>query len=117
MRAGLFRVLFCLALMCAVPLPSQAALHSNAHHKTKHHSARLRWKPPSDASENVAGYNIYRSTDGGKTFEKLNSTPIEHPKYDDATVQSGVSYLYLVKAVDAKGGESGPSNWISLKVP
>jgi fibronectin type 3 domain-containing protein len=117
MRAGLLRVLFCLALISAAPPVMARAQKSAVHHKTKHHSADLRWNPPADSSLKIAGYNVYRSTDGGKTFEKLNTAPIAQPKYVDKTVQSGVTYFYQVKTVDAKGAESGPSNWITLKVP
>jgi fibronectin type 3 domain-containing protein len=37
--------------------------------------------------------------------------------YTDNAVQSGATYLYEVKSVDANGVESSASNQISLTVP
>jgi fibronectin type 3 domain-containing protein len=65
----------------------------------------------------VAGYNVYRSTDGGASFTKLNTSPDSQADYSDATVQSGASYVYQVTSVDASGVESAPSNQFSLSVP
>jgi fibronectin type 3 domain-containing protein len=65
----------------------------------------------------VAGYNIYRSTGGGGSFSKLNASPNSQASYTDSAVQSGTTYMYEVKSVDANGAESGPSNQITLSVP
>ena len=65
----------------------------------------------------MTGYNIYRSDDGGKTFTKLNRLPVAKTEYNDRAVRRGVSYIYLVKSVDNKGAESGPSNKIRVRVP
>lgn len=81
------------------------------------HSIDLSWNAPATSTDPVAGYNIYRSTNGGATFTKLNG-PIETAlDYTDTNVQSGTTYTYVVKSVDASGQESGPSNQISLPVP
>ena len=85
--------------------------------RSQHHSVHLAWHPPANSSKPVAGYNIYRSSNGGKSFSRVNALPIPKPEYDDATVRSGATYLYVVKSVDKKGAESGPSNKFRITVP
>jgi hypothetical protein len=84
---------------------------------TKHHEIQLRWNAPSSSPDPVAGYNIYRSSDGGRTFSRLNSSPNVRLDYNDKTVANGSTYIYMVKSVDKKSMESGPSNQIRLTVP
>jgi fibronectin type 3 domain-containing protein len=112
MRAGFFRLLLCLVLICA----ASSILLTGCKH-IRHHAAYLQWQSPKYSPDEVAGYNVYRSTDGGATFHKLNTSPVGKAKYVDKTVQSGMAYHYQVKSVDKKGVESGPSNQITLKVP
>jgi hypothetical protein len=81
------------------------------------HSIDLNWNAPTTSTDPVAGYNIYRSTNGGATFTKLNGSVDTVLDYTDSNVQSGTTYTYVVKGVDASGQESGPSNQISLPVP
>jgi hypothetical protein len=81
------------------------------------HEIDLTWNAPSSSSDPVAGYNVYRSTDGGASFTKLNSSPESQVDYADSTVQNSTTYIYEVKSVDASGVESTPSNEISLTVP
>jgi fibronectin type 3 domain-containing protein len=81
------------------------------------HSIDLNWNPPSTSTDPVAGYNIYRSTNGGASFTKLNGSVEIMLDYTDNEVQSGTTYTYVVKSVNASGQESGPSNQISLPVP
>lgn len=81
------------------------------------HEIDLNWDAPSSSGDPVAGYNVYRSTDGGGSFTKVNSSPDDQVDYTDSAVQSGTTYVYEVKSVDASGVESGASNQISLTVP
>jgi hypothetical protein len=81
------------------------------------HSIDLTWNAPTTSTDPVAGYNIYRSINGGTTFSRLNGSVETTLAYTDAAVQSGTTYTYVVKSVDASGQESGPSNQISLPVP
>ena len=81
------------------------------------HSISLNWDAPSGSTDPVAGYNVYRSTDGGASFTKLNTSPDTQADYSDTTVQSGASYVYQVTSVDASGVESAPSNQFPLSVP
>ena len=81
------------------------------------HSIDLTWDAPSSSADPVAGYNVYRSTDSGSTFTKMNASPDGQTAYTDNAVQSGTTYVYQVKSVDASGVESSASNQISLPVP
>ncbi len=54
----------------------------------------------------LAGYNIYRSTTAGCNYEKLNSTLLSEPAYTDTTVHNGITYYYVVTAVDTSSNES-----------
>jgi hypothetical protein len=81
------------------------------------HEIDLSWDAPSSSADPVAGYNVYRSTDGGASFTKLNSSPDSQVVYNDTTISSGTSYAYEVKSVDANGVESGPSSQVSVNVP
>jgi Abnormal spindle-like microcephaly-assoc'd, ASPM-SPD-2-Hydin len=81
------------------------------------HEIDLSWDAPTNSADPVAGYNVYRSINGGGSFTKLNASPDSQVTYIDGAVQSGSTYVYEVKSVDASGVESGPSNQISLMVP
>ena len=47
----------------------------------------------------------------------LNGSPESQVSYTDSAVQSGTTYVYEVKSVDANGVESSASNQITLSVP
>jgi hypothetical protein len=74
-------------------------------------SVNLAWDPHLDS--NVAGYNIYRSSEFGKfTSAPLNGAlPVRTTSFTDSTVQAG-TYYYVVKAVDTFGRESDASNLV-----
>jgi len=77
----------------------------------------LAWDAPSSSADPVAGYNIYRSADGGNTYQGLNSSPLTQTSYTDTAVQDGESYDYEVVSVDASGVESTPSNIAIVPIP
>ena len=81
------------------------------------HEIDLSWGAPSSSSDPVAGYDVYRSTDGGASFAKVASVGQAQLSYADKAVQSGSTYVYEVKSVDANGTESDPSNQFSGSVP
>jgi hypothetical protein len=68
-------------------------------------SVELSWD--SGAEPDLAGYRVYRSTDGG-AFEKLADVN-EIPAYSDHAVERGKTYRYAVTAMDKSGNESGRS--------
>ena len=75
---------------------------------------------PANTERDVAGYNIYRSTDPNApkdTWTKLNRSLLERTTYQDDAVESGVKYFYYLTAVDTSGNTSQPSEVVSETVP
>lgn len=68
------------------------------------HSVSLIWI---DTDSGIAGYNVYRSSQTGSGYTKLNSSVMTQTLYTDSTVQSGSTYYYVVTAVNSSGAESG----------
>jgi fibronectin type 3 domain-containing protein len=117
MRAFGVPVVCAALLVAAFPAYANTTTSGHSKHRTAHHWIHLTWKPGLGGTA-VVGYNIYRSNPGHKQhFQKLNGSPVHKAEYDDRKVKSGRTYLYLVKAVDAKGKQSDASNEITLKVP
>jgi hypothetical protein len=54
----------------------------------------------------LAGYNVYRSTQSGKGYKRLADKPLMRTTYSDESVKSGNTYFYAVTAVDKSGNES-----------
>jgi hypothetical protein len=81
------------------------------------HQVDLSWNAPSSSPDPVAGYNVYRSSDGGNTYQVLNSGVDTTVTYVDTLVLSGQPYDYYVTSVDSSGVESVPSNTISVTIP
>jgi fibronectin type 3 domain-containing protein len=87
---------------------SQPSVHS--------HSVVLAWD--ASTSTDVVGYNDYRSGVSGGAYARLNgSIPVLPLTYTDTTVQAGLTYYYVVTAVDSEGTESQYSNEASALVP
>ena len=80
------------------------------------HQVDLSWYAPSSSTDPVAGYNVYRSSDSGTTYQLLNSS-IETTTYEDTAVTPTQTYEYYVESVDASGYTSDPSNTITVMVP
>lgn len=75
---------------------------------------------PANPERDVAGYNIYRSTDPELPKErwlKLTESLLTRTTYQDETVESGKKYFYYLTAVDAAGNTSPPSEVVSDTVP
>ena len=79
------------------------------------HSVNLNWA--GSTSTNVVGYYVYRSTVSGSGYSRLNGTVEAATMYTDSTVQSGMTYYYVVTAVDSSGNESAYSNQSVAKIP
>ncbi len=63
----------------------------------------------------LAGYNVYRSTISGSSYQKINSL-ISEPEYIDKQIVKGETYYYVVTAVNTSGRESGYSNEVKVIV-
>lgn len=78
------------------------------------HTVALSWNP---STSSVIGYNVYRGTQPGGPYTKLNSSLESATAYTDATVVSGTTYYYVATAVDANNVESTYSNQAVAQVP
>jgi fibronectin type 3 domain-containing protein len=78
------------------------------------HNVDISWEPSASA---VVGYNTYRGTVSGGPYTKLTASPIAATSYDDATVQAGTTYYYVVTSVGTDSVESGYSNQAVAAVP
>jgi fibronectin type 3 domain-containing protein len=75
---------------------------------------------PANPEPDIAGYNIYRSTDPDLAkglWKQLNSTLLTKTTFQDRNVESGKKYYYYLRAVDQTGNESLPSEVFSETVP
>ncbi|HEV2913993.1 MAG TPA: hypothetical protein VGX92_11995 [Pyrinomonadaceae bacterium] len=75
---------------------------------------------PANPERDVAGYNIYRSTDPNLPpgqWTKLTDAPLARTTFQDENVESGKKYYYYLTAVDASGNVSLPSEVVSETVP
>jgi hypothetical protein len=75
---------------------------------------------PSNPESDIAGYNIYRSTDPDlpkSKWDKLNSELLTKTTFQDERVETGKRYYYYLTAVDHAGNVSEPSEVVSEVVP
>jgi hypothetical protein len=78
------------------------------------HKAMLGWTPSTSA---VSGYNVYRGTQKGGPYTKLTSSLVPGSSYSDLTVQSAMTYYYVVTSVQSNGMESVHSPEVSATIP
>jgi hypothetical protein len=78
------------------------------------HTVKLTWKA---SSSQVAGYNLYRRTSLEFNYVRINSSPVQGLTFTDDSVESGQTYYYVTRAVDARGFESTNSNEASATIP
>ena len=75
---------------------------------------------PANPERDIAGYNLYRSTDPDlpkDKWSKLNATLLARTTFQDEKVESGKRYYYYLTAVDQVGNVSPPSEVVSETVP
>lgn len=75
---------------------------------------------PANPEADIAGYNIYRSTDPDlprDKWDKLNQTLLTRTTFQDEKVESGKRYYYYLTALDQAGNVSEPSEVVSETVP
>src|SRR5437879_3141614 len=74
----------------------------------------LSWNP---SPSGTVSYNVYRGTQSGGSYQKLNSSPVSTTTYTDNSVLAGQTYFYVVTAVDSRNMESVHSNEVSATIP
>jgi hypothetical protein len=79
------------------------------------HTVSLNWT--ASTSPNITGYNIYRATESGGPYTKVNASLDAGTSYADKTVSSGGTYYYVTTAVNSSSVESGYSNQAEAEVP
>ncbi len=79
------------------------------------HTVDLAWDASSSSS--VTGYYMYRGTQSGGPYSRLNSSPQAATDYSDDSVASGQTYYYVVTSVDTSSQESSYSNQAKVIVP
>jgi hypothetical protein len=84
------------------------------HSRGTTHTVALKWRP---SSSQVAGYNVYRSMTPAGNYVRINSSLVQGVTFTDNTVESGLTYYYVTRAVDALGHESVNSNEARAAIP
>jgi hypothetical protein len=77
------------------------------------HSVSLAW----DTTAEVVGYNIYRASQSGGPYAKINSVIDASTTYSDTSVQAGQNYFYVTTSVSSTGTQSSYSNEIQVAIP
>jgi len=73
----------------------------------------LSWDSYQISGFDLAGYNVYRSITEGRGYVKINSALVTETSYHDAGLNNGVTYYYVVTAVDTEGNETDHSREVS----
>jgi uncharacterized protein YfiM (DUF2279 family) len=77
------------------------------------HSVDLSW----NAAPAVVGYNVYRASQAGGPYSKINPVLEANTTFIDGSVQGGQNYYYVTTAVDSTGAQSAYSNEIQAAIP
>jgi hypothetical protein len=80
---------------------------------TTQHSVALTWSPVSA----VSGYNVYRGTQSGGPYSKINTALDTSTNFTDSSVLSGQTYYYITTAVNGSGVQSPFSNQVKAVIP
>jgi hypothetical protein len=91
---------------------------------TAHHTVILSWNAGASSLHAPAGYCLYKSeteidikNPKCSGCEPVNSVPLSTTSCVDDIVKDGVTYYYVVRAVDSTGSTSAWSNLASAPVP
>jgi hypothetical protein len=87
------------------PTPQGVIAHSSDLNIT------LQWKSTDNSI--IQGVNIYRSVVRGSQYQKINSTPISVPVYQDITVEPNRQYYYVLTTVNDSLQEGGFSEEVT----
>lgn len=79
------------------------------------HWVTLGWD--ASTSNDVIGYNVYRGTQSGGPYSRINSTVDSATSAIDNSVFGGRTYYYVVSAINTDGQESSYSNETKAVIP
>lgn len=91
----------------ALSFPGPCGLGGENHHSER--VVQVTWEP----SVGAVLYGVFRAEQSGGPYEMAGTTG--NTTYEDAAVGDGVTYYYVVVAVDEQGNESDPS--LEIAVP
>ncbi len=97
---------------CGITTGHPAVFLLRAFRKT--HTVKLTWNA---SISKTVGYNVYRSVTHGGNYVKINNSLVQGLTYTDDAVDSGVTYYYVTRAVNARGQESVNSSETSAAIP
>jgi len=92
-----------------VPAPPEQLQGKPVQHSK---SVLLHWRENHELD--LAGYNVYRSATQGSGYQRINYSVSSEHKYSDSQIVPGLTYYYVVTAVNEAGGESGYSNEVEV---
>jgi Abnormal spindle-like microcephaly-assoc'd, ASPM-SPD-2-Hydin len=78
------------------------------------HVVSLNWDP---STSTVIGYFVYRGSQSGGPYVKLNSSAEAQTDFKDSNLGAGQQYFYVVTAVDSSNVESVHSNEVQVAIP
>lgn len=78
------------------------------------HEVSLAWDP---STSSAVGYNVYRGTNSGGPYARLNSVPDPATAFIDTNVAGGATYYYVATALDSAGVESNYSKEVRVAIP
>lgn len=67
----------------------------------------LNWS--NSPAQDLAGYNVFRSTTASGPFSRINTSLVLTSDYSDTGLVNGTRYYYVVTAIDLAAQESNPS--------
>jgi hypothetical protein len=79
------------------------------------HSVSLSWN--ASTSQNVIGYNVYRGTQSGGPYTRINPELDPNLDYTDIAVIDGQTYFYVTTSVNSENEESVYSNQAQATIP
>jgi fibronectin type 3 domain-containing protein len=77
------------------------------------HSVGLSWDPATA----VVGYYVYRGSQSGGPYSKIDPVLDASTNFLDSSVQGGQNYYYVTTSVDSTGAQSSYSNEIQAVIP
>ncbi len=97
--------------------PTTVVSLSGTGQQTTAYEVDLSWDAPTNSSDQVAGYDVYRAVSGSSAYQLLNPSVNSSTSYTDTTVADNTSYTYYIESVDAEGNQSVPSNSFTVSIP
>ena len=77
-------------------------------------SVVLNWNA---STSKVIGYNVYRGSQSGGPYAKINQSVDSRTTFTDTSVAAGQTYYYVIAAVNSSGQQSKYSNQAQVEIP